>query len=47
LVGNLFGGGGGRRRERPKPKSKPGKPIPKGKRIRLPGVRGLPILSAV
>jgi murein DD-endopeptidase MepM/ murein hydrolase activator NlpD len=47
LVGNLFGGGGGGgKREKPKPKSKPGKPIPKGKRIRLPGIRGLPIISA-
>lgn len=42
LVGDFFGGGKGR--EKPKPKA--GKPIPKSKGIRLPGVRGLPILSA-
>lgn len=50
LVGELFGG---RKGKTPKP-SKPGKPsspkagkaIPKGKKIRLPGVRGLPLISA-
>jgi len=52
LVGDLFGGkrggGGGRGGKGGKPKVNPkaGKPIPKGRRIRLPGVRGLPILSA-
>lgn len=48
LVGDLFGGGrggkGGKGGKKPSPKA--GKPIPKGKKIRLPGIRGLPIISA-
>jgi hypothetical protein len=46
LVGDLFGGRKGGKGGKPKAKPKAGKPIPKGRRIRLPGVRGLPILSA-
>lgn len=47
LVGNLFGGRGGRPgKDVNKPSPKAGKPIPKGKKIRLPGIRGLPIISA-
>lgn len=37
LVGSFFGGG------RKNPKA--GKPIPKGTKLRIPGVRGLPIIS--
>jgi murein DD-endopeptidase MepM/ murein hydrolase activator NlpD len=50
LVGDLFGGRkggkGGKGGTKPKPNPKAGKPIPKGKKLRLPGIRGLPILSA-
>lgn len=49
LVGDLFGGGrggGGGGGKKTKPKPKAGKPIPKAKKIRLPGIRGLPIISA-
>lgn len=48
LVGDFFGGRkGGKGGKTPKkPSVKAGKPIPKGKKIRLPGVRGLPIISA-
>jgi len=41
LVGNFFGGGGDKKK-----KPRAGKPIPKGQKVRLPGIRGLPIISA-
>ena len=49
LVGGLFGGRKGKTPTgKPGQPSSPkaGKPIPKGNKIRLPGVRGLPLLSA-
>jgi murein DD-endopeptidase MepM/ murein hydrolase activator NlpD len=50
LVGDLFGGRKGKTPNASKPgqpsSPKAGKSIPKGKKIRLPGVRGLPLISA-